>query len=140
MKNGPDGPGSGMSRMLSGHPQDLMMILPDPMPAQPWIGATSATNTAFAGPWGITFASNLTPDENTGMGIWTQNIFVDAIRTGKHRGFARPIMPPMPWNAYSHLTHEDISALYALLRTIPAIHNQVPEYRPPAEPTELFEE
>ncbi len=140
MKNGPNGPGPDMSRMLSGHPRDLEVPFPDPMPAHPWIGATSVTNTAFAGPWGITFASNLTPDENTGMGIWTEKMFINAIRTGKHMGISRPIMPPMPWTAYSHLTDEDISALFAFLRTIPAIHNQVPEYQPPAEQPESFEE
>ena len=43
---------------------------------------------------------NLTPDENTGMGIWTEDMFVDAMKTGKHMGTSRTIQPPMPWPWY----------------------------------------
>lgn len=44
---------------------------------------------------------------------------------------ARPIMPPMPWPAHSRLT-DDLHALFAYLRSIPPVHNRVPE-RQPAE-------
>ena len=44
----------------------------------------SSTVTAWAGPWGVSFASNLTPDTNTGIGIWTEDIFLRAMRTGRH--------------------------------------------------------
>ena len=98
--------------------------------------AGAATNTAYSGPWGVSYAANLTPDQNTGLGIWTEEMFVSAIRTGRHMGVSRPIMPPMPWTVYRNLTDEDLKSVYAFLRTIPAIHNRVPEYEPPCEPEE----
>jgi len=133
MKMGDNGPEPDMARFLSGHPEGMEMT-PAPALDGMWVYAGSATNTAFVGPWGTTYAFNLTPDENTGLGIWTEEMFVDAIRTGKHMGQSRPIMPPMPWPAYSQATDEDLKAIYAYLRTIPAIVNRVPEYQPPATP------
>ena len=91
----------------------------------------AATNTAWAGPWGVSFTANLTPDE-TGLGKWTERNFMEAIRTGKHMGRGRPILPPMPVMVYRNLTDEDLKSVYAYLRTIPAIHNRVPEPLPPA--------
>ena len=87
--------------------------------------------TAWSGPWGISDAANLTPDPNTGTGIWTEDMFLRAIRTGKHWGQSRPIMPPMPWEVYRNMTDEDLKAIWAYLRTIPPIENRVPDYRPP---------
>ncbi|HLV02249.1 MAG TPA: c-type cytochrome [Acidobacteriota bacterium] len=128
---GPDGPQPDRTRHLSGHPQDFKLPAPPLQEGSPWLWMGAATNTAFAGPWGISYASNLTPDENTGMGIWTEEMFISAIRTGKHMGQSRPIMPPMPWQAYSNLTDEDLSAIFAYLRTVRPISNRVPEYSPP---------
>jgi len=88
-------------------------------------------DTAFAGPWGITYAMNLTPDVNTGIGIWTEDIFVRAIKEGRHWGQSRPIMPPMPWEFFRNLTDEDLRSIYAYLRTIKPVVNRVPEYQPP---------
>ena len=98
---------------------------------EPALPATS-TNTAFAGPWGVSFAFNLTPDENTGTGIWTEEMFVTALRTGKHMGQSRPLLPPMPWQGYGQMTDEDLAAVFAYLRSVPAIHNRVLEPLPPA--------
>ena len=97
----------------------------------PWIWAGAATNTAFAGPWGVTYAPNLTPHETSGMGIWTEQMFVDALRTGRHMGQSRAIQPPMPWSAYSRMTDTELKSVYAYLRTVPALNNRVPDYRPP---------
>lgn len=119
-----------MSRMLSGHPEALKMP-PPPPPTGPWLWQGGATNTAFAGPWGVSYATNLTPDQNTGMGIWTEEKFLKAMRTGKHFGASRPIMPPMPWPNLAQMTDEDLKALYAYLRSIPAIKNRVPDYQEP---------
>jgi hypothetical protein len=117
-----------MTRMLSGHPETLKMPPPPSMvPTDPWNWAGAATLTAFAGPWGISYAMNLTPDENTGIGIWTEEMFVSAIRTGRHMGTSRPILPPMPWIVYRNMTDEDLKSVYAYLRTIPAISNRVPD-------------
>jgi hypothetical protein len=128
-KMGPNGPEPDMNRMLAGHPQDLQMP-PAPASRAPWMWAGAATNTAFAGPWGVSYASNLTPEPNTGLGIWTEDLFIKALRNGRHWGQARPILPPMPWQNYSRMTDEDLKALYAYLRTIPPVVNSVPESVP----------
>jgi hypothetical protein len=61
------------------------------------------TLTAWSGPWGQSFAANLTPDKNTGLGVWTEDMFIKAIRTGKHMGTSRDILPPMPWQAFAQM-------------------------------------
>jgi hypothetical protein len=131
-KMGPDGPEPDMTRMLSGHPEG--MTLPPPPSFTPeWPAVGSATFTAWAGPWGITYAANLTPEENTGIGIWNEAMFIKTIRDGRHMGDGRPIQPPMPWLWYSKLTDEDLKAMFAYLKSIPSIMNRVPDYEPPAE-------
>ena len=130
-----EGPKRDMSRMLSGHPASLVLPPPPKLPADsPWNIAITGTLTSFAGPWGITYAPNLTPHPTTGIGadIWTEEIFIKAIRTGKHFGTSRPIMPPMPWEGFAKMTDDDLKAVYAYLKTIPPIDNQVPDWVPPA--------
>jgi mono/diheme cytochrome c family protein len=127
------GPAPDMSRMLSGHPEQLRMPRPPKLPEGPWLWMGAATNTAFSGPWGVSYAVNLTPDENTGLGIWTEEMFVRALRTGRHMGVSRPILPPMPWQHLAHLTDEDLKAIYAYLRSIPPVRNRVPEALEPEE-------
>lgn len=122
-----EGPVPDMQRRLSGHPGEPALP-PPPAPGEgPWGVATTMHLTAWSGPWGISYAVNLTPDEDTGMGIWTEEMFIRAIRTGKHMSQSRPILPPMPWMDYAHLTDDDLKAVYAYLRTLPAIKNRVPE-------------
>jgi mono/diheme cytochrome c family protein len=136
MKMGPNGPETDMSRMLSGHPESLPVTKP-PVPGEmPFPIGMAVTGTAFAGPWGVSFTANLTPDPNTGIGIWTEDIFMKTLRTGKHWGVARPILPPMPWFNYGKMTDDDLKAVFAYLRSIPPIHNRVPEPLPPAQITE----
>jgi mono/diheme cytochrome c family protein len=127
-KMGPKGPEPDKSRFLSGHPENVKMP-PPPQAAGPWIWFGAATNTAYAGPWGISYAINLTPDKNTGIagGAWSEATFVKAIKTGKHMGTSRPIMPPMPWEAYRNYSDADLKAIYAYLMTIPAVVNHVPD-------------
>lgn len=133
LKMGANGPEPDMSRMLSGHPETVKMSPPPTLPANGlWQAVTSATNTAWAGPWGVSFTANLTPDQNTGLGIWTEAMFVTAIRTGKHMATSRPILPPMPWPVYRNMTDEDLKAVFAFLRSIPPITNHVPDPIPPA--------
>ena len=130
-KMGPAGPEPDMDRMLSGHPQSLAMPAPPKLPDGPWLVTAAATNTAWSGPWGVSFTANLTPDPETGLGRWTLRNFMDTIRSGRHLGRGRPILPPMPYPMYKHFTDEDFAAIYAYLRTIPAVRNQVPEPLPP---------
>lgn len=130
-KMGPKGPEPDMTLMLSGHPEQ-MKLPPPPKPVGPWMISMAATNTAFAGPWGISYAVNLTPDQNTGLGIWTEDMFLKAIKTGKHMATSREIQPPMPWQIYSVATDDDLKAIFAYLRSVPPIVNHVPEYEPPS--------
>lgn len=129
-KMGANGPEPDMTRMLSGHPEELEMPAPPALAAGPWAWAGAATNTAFAGPWGVSYAPNLTPDENTGIGIWTKEIFVSTIRSGRHWGVARPILPPMPWQNFATMSDEDLDSIWAYLRSIPPVHNRVPDSQP----------
>ena len=126
MKMGPNGPEPDMTRMLSGHPEKMKMG-PPPKMSGGWVAAGAATFTAWAGPWGISYTANLTPDQNTGLGIWTEDMFITAIREGKHMGKSRPILPPMPWPAFKNLSDDDLKAIFAYLRTIPPVVNHVPE-------------
>ncbi|MEP6993275.1 MAG: diheme cytochrome c-553 [Acidobacteriota bacterium] len=132
-KIGPKGPEPDMSRMLSGHPESLKMP-PPPKPSGPWTSSIAGTFTVFAGPWGVSYVPNITPDQNTGIGIWTEDLFIKAIRTGKHYGTSREILPPMPWPAYRNMTDADLKGIYAYLRSIPAITNHVPDSEPAPPP------
>jgi len=128
---GPDGPGPDYTRRLSGHPEKMQMPAAPAAPA-PWMGAMAATMTAWAGPWGVSYTANLTPDPDTGLGKWTEEMFTQALRTGRHLGRGRPILPPMPILATSALHDEDIHAIFKYLQSIPAIRNKVPEPIAPA--------
>jgi mono/diheme cytochrome c family protein len=134
-KAGPQGPEPDMSRMLSGHPESMALPPAPALPAGPWVVSVAATNTAWSGPWGVSYTANLTPDRETGLGKWTLRNFVETIRTGRHMGRGRPILPPMPIPMYKNFTDADLEAIYSYLRTIPAVTNRVPEPLPPAVAT-----
>jgi mono/diheme cytochrome c family protein len=130
---GADGkPGPDMSRALSGHPASFPITRQAKLEGDRWGYAGAATNTAFSGPWGVSFAANLSPDRMTGTGIWTPEIFRNTIRNGRHWGVARPLLPPMPWFNYRHMTDEDLNAVFAYIHTLKPIHNEVPAPLPPA--------
>jgi cytochrome c len=133
-KMGEKGPEPDMTRALSGHPEQIGLLAPAPSQGL-WIWSAAATNTAFSGPWGVSYTANLTPDQNTGLGIWTEQMFIQAIRTGRHMGVSRPINPPMPWAVYRNATDQDLKAIYAYLRTLKPVTNHVPDYVPPADST-----
>ncbi|MGK2858503.1 MAG: c-type cytochrome [Thermoanaerobaculia bacterium] len=130
-KNGPNGPEPDMTRALTGHPESLVMPAPPELPPGPWLWLGAATNTAFAGPWGVSFAMNLTPDPETGLGKWTEKQFIDTMRTGRHLGIGRPILPPMPYQIIGEATDDEIKALFAYLQSLPPVKNKVPQ---PIEP------
>jgi hypothetical protein len=131
-KMGPKGPEPDMTRMLSGQPADQKVSPPPRLNAE-WMWAGTGGMTAFAGPWGVSFAANLTPDKETGLGNWTEAMFVSAIRSGKHAGVenGRPILPPMPWNWFATLNDGDLKAMFAYLKTVKPIKNAVPSPIPP---------
>lgn len=134
LKMGPKGPEPDMVRMLSGHPESFEISTGTTPASEKWMMTAAATGTAFSGPWGVSFAANLTPDQNTGLGIWTEDMFIRAIRTGQHMGVSRDILPPMPWPMYRNATDEDLKSIYAFLRSIRPIHNRVPTPLPPLAP------
>ena len=133
LMGGPEGPAPDMKRALSGHPEAMKITAPAAT-AEPWMGAFSPTLTAWSGPWGVSFAANLTPDSETGvLRDFSEQQFVQTMRTGRHLGQGRQILPPMPWQVYGNMTDEDLKAVYAYLRQIPAIKNKVPDPIPPAK-------
>lgn len=135
LKLGPKGPEPDMSRALTGHPQDMVMPPAPALPPGPWIASIAATNTAWAGPWGVSFTANLTPDKETGLGDWTEEQFIATMRTGKHQGKGRPVLPPMPWSVYGNLVDPEIKALWAYLRSLAPVKNRVPQPIDPPEST-----
>jgi hypothetical protein len=132
-KMGPRGPEPDMSRALTGHPSDLVMPPPPKLPEGPWVWIAAGTNTAFAGPWGVSFTANLTPDRETGLGDWTEEMFIATMRTGRHQGKGRPVLPPMPVQIIAALGDEDIRSLFAYLQSLKPVRNRVPA---PIDPEE----
>jgi mono/diheme cytochrome c family protein len=126
------GPALDMTKLLSGHQAGVPLAPYDSTIVGPWI-LMHPQLTAAVGPWGTSFAANLTPHE-TGLGAWAEENFVQAIKKGKHQGMdnQRPIMPPMPWQAMSVWPEEDIKAIFAYLKSIPPVENVVPAYMPPS--------
>lgn len=121
-----------MTRMLSGHPQGA----PDPQTtlAGHDAAAIGPTFTSFRAPFGIVYTANLTPDKDTGLGAWTEDMFLRAVRTGRHMGGnGRPILPPMPWPNLAQQSDADLKAIFAYLRSIPAVRNDVPAPKVPEE-------
>lgn len=127
------GPEPDMSRKFMGHPADAKVPeIPAGVLGQgQWAALANDHLTAWAGPWGISFAQNITPDMETGIGSWTVDMFIKALRTGKHMGEGRPILPPMPWPMFSQATDEDLTAVFAYLKSLPPIKNAVPDPIPP---------
>ena len=116
LKNGPRGPEPDRTRLFAGHPEALAM---PPAPALP------------AGPWRVSYTANLTPDPDTGLGRWSAQDFVRTMRSGRHLGSGRPLLPPMP-AAYGQMSDEDLQAMFAYLQTLPPVRNRVPAPLPPA--------
>lgn len=112
------------TRLLSGHPVNEPLA-PIPSDAQ-WLHFTPGL-TAFVGPWGVSYAANLTPDD-TGIGNWKFEQFKTAIRKGKYKGLenSRPLLPPMPWQMYRTMSDEDLEAVFVYLKSLPPVNNLVP--------------
>jgi mono/diheme cytochrome c family protein len=129
---GPQGPRPDESRLLSGHPAgDKIPPLPAGVIGPGAWGAITTDLTAWVGPWGTSYSANLTPDK-TGMGGWTADTFIKAMKTGKHMGEGRQILPPMPWPDIGRMTDGDLRAVFAYLQSVKPISNEVPPPQPPA--------
>jgi mono/diheme cytochrome c family protein len=127
------GPVPDMDRYMMGFDASRPLPpVPDKVPIGPWV-LFSGELTAAVGPWGTSYAGNLTPHE-TGIGNWTFENFRSALKEGKYKGLenSRPLMPPMPVEAYRNLSDEDVRAIFSYLKTIKPIDNLVPAYQPPS--------
>lgn len=132
-KMGIQGPEPDMERFLSGHDAKLNLgsFNKEILQSGQWV-VFNSQSTAFYGPWGVSFAANLTSDE-TGIGTWTYNQFETAMRRGKFKGIesSRPLSPPMPWQNYVNMKDEDMRAVFAYLKSLKPVSNIVPDYIPP---------
>jgi cytochrome c1 len=83
-----------------------------------------AGGNKFAMPDGsVIYSANLTMDEETGIGRWSEEEFVKAVKTGIVPHGQPGVRPPM--KPYVYLTDSEAKAIYAYLKTIPKIKNQV---------------
>jgi mono/diheme cytochrome c family protein len=96
------------------------------------------SDVGFAIPgMGVFVGPNLTPDKETGLGSWTNEQIVTAIRTGK-RPDGRMLAPIMPYNDFANLTKEDALAIAAYLKSLPPISNKVPGPFGPSDKPNVF--
>ncbi len=124
---GPNGPEIIPELRLSGYPSSRPLLKAEKNAVKNgWILLTPDLTSAL-GPWGMSFAANLTSDE-TGTGNWTEAQFIKALREGKLKGLdnSRPLLPPMPWFVYKNMTDEDLKSIYAFLQTTKPVSNVVP--------------
>ncbi|MGE5108761.1 MAG: diheme cytochrome c-553 [Sphingobacteriales bacterium] len=128
----PMGPADDSSLLLSGQPSQMPLPDVNRLEMQSKGLVVSQTFTQWIGPWGISFAANLTSD-STGIGMWKEEQFIYALRNGITKGMAgsRPMLPPMPWPALRNRTDDELKAMFAYLKTIKPIKNVVPPPQPP---------
>jgi mono/diheme cytochrome c family protein len=131
---GSHGPEPDADRLFSGHPAQMPLGKIDTSTLKSWV-LFNMTNTAVAGPWGISFASNITSD-STGIGAWTEKQFATALREGKSKGLTsnRMLLPPMPWPNYAQMSDEDLKAVFTYLKSTAPVNNVVPQ---PVSPDQL---
>jgi mono/diheme cytochrome c family protein len=120
------------SRLLSGHPSgDTSSEYTTEMVNEDgWVTKSNFHMTQWSGPWGVSYAANLTPDKASGIGSWSEEDFIRTIRSGKHMGVGRKIQLPMPADNFAKLTDDDLKAIFAYLRSIKPVKNLVPESIP----------
>jgi mono/diheme cytochrome c family protein len=132
----PNGPVPDEARLLSGHPADekLPEVPPNIFGPDKWGAITDNNLTGWVGPWGTSYTSNLTPDMETGTGVWNEEMFIKTLRSGKFMASGRDILPPMPWQEYAKLTDADLKAIFAYLKSLKPVKNQVPASVPAPPP------
>jgi hypothetical protein len=131
----PTGPVLDTARLLSGYPSSVKLpeIPRGILGPALWGAITTNDMTAWVGPWGVSFAYNLTPHPTTGIGNWNEALFNQSLRTGKFMGTSRDMLPPMPWQEMGKMTDADLNAIFAYLRSLPPIDNRIPEPLPPSQ-------
>lgn len=97
----------------------------DPTTGAPQMDKYLAGRQPYEGPWGIVYGGNITPDDETGIGTWSEEEVQRAVIAGVGKDGRRLIL--MPWFAYSALTAEDAEAVaYYLKNVLPAVKNEIP--------------
>jgi len=126
---GPMGPVPDTTRLLSGYRADskLPEVPTGVLGPDKWGALTNGELTAWVGPWGTSFTRNLTPDVETGLGSWNEAMFIKTLRTGKHMGEGRDLLPPMPWQGIGQLKDNDLKDMFAYLKSLKPISNAVPD-------------
>lgn len=87
---------------------------------------TTTAGPEFAGgrgidtPFGIVFAPNITPDPKTGIGSWSADEFWRSLHHGRSKD-GRLLYPAFPYPSFTQVSREDSDALYAFLRSVPAV-------------------
>lgn len=129
----PEGPVPDMDRELSGHPSGMPPANVDRREMETKGLFASNDLTSWVGPWGISYAANITSDSTTGIGNWSEEQFIRCLRKGKYMGLekARDLLPPMPWQAFRNMTDAELKAVFAYLKSTKPIHNIVPQPVPP---------
>ena len=125
-KLGPHGPEPDMEKRFSGHPSNMPIGTYKPSDLKSWV-LFNQSLTAFVGPWGVSYAANITSDES-GIGSWSEKQFIKALREGKLKGMdnSRPMLPPMPWPNFAKASDEDLKAIFSYLKSTKPINNVVP--------------
>jgi len=131
-KMGAAGPEDNMDLELSGSPSQMQAINVNRKEIESK-GLFMTNFAEFVGPWGISYAANITSDSTTGIGNWTEDQFILCIRKGKYGGVAagRNLLPPMPWPGFAQMTNDELKAVYAYLKSTKPIHNIVLQPQPP---------
>jgi hypothetical protein len=132
-KMGAHGPEDDSTLLLSGHPSKMPAPDVDRNAMESKGLVVTQTLTAWVGPWGISYAANLTSD-TTGIGMWSEDQFIFALRNGKLKGLAnsRPLLPPMPWPSIRNYSDDELKAIFAYLKSTKPVVNVVPPPTPPA--------
>ena len=127
-KKGANGPENDMSLMLSGHPSKMPAPDFDAKEAAKKGLIITQSFTAWTGPWGVTYAANLTSD-STGIGNWKEEQFIKALREKKWMGLdgTRPLMPPMSMMPATEMSDGELKAIFAYLKTTPPVNNVIPD-------------
>lgn len=86
-------------------------------------------------PPGLAFAGNLTSDQETGLGSWTEDEIIRAMTSGVGK-YGHRRLPVMPWPNYTALTQDDLSAIARYLKRLPAVSRQIPESTSEGQPSD----
>jgi mono/diheme cytochrome c family protein len=93
----------------------------------------SGSDVGWTGPWGVVHARNLTPDSTTGIGSWTKEQIVHALRTGNTPDGSQ-LAPIMPWMNYaSILDEDDAMAIASYLKSLPPVTHKNLDRQPPGK-------